>query len=192
MKDLQLSALFKTKQSSDSSDDSLIITGMANTTAKDRAGDVILASAWTTSNALKNYMKNPIILAFHDHKLPIGKAISIAPTPEGLLLEVEISKAAGAVYDLIKTGILKAFSVGFRCLDAEWDEDTDTFVIKDVELHEVSVVSVPCNQDSTFAVAKSLNAHDFSEFKKKVAPKAPTPERDLLEKLALELGIIEE
>ena len=189
MEDLKLVASFITKESS--TGDSLTIVGMANTTSKDRASDVILAEAWTTSNALKNYMKNPIVLAFHDHSKPIGKMLSVRPVATGLEVEAEISKAAGPIYDLIKEGVLRTFSVGFRCLDAEWDDTTDTYVIKDVELHEVSVVSVPCNQDSTFQVAKSLNAHDFSEFKNKVTPKA-APEVSLIEKLAIELGIKKE
>ena len=191
MKQFELSANFTKKAVAEN--DSLIISGYANTTSKDRAGDVILASAWTTSNALQNYMKNPIILAFHDHSRPIGKALNITPTAQGLELEVEISKAAGPIYDLINEGILKAFSVGFKCLDAEWDDTTDTFVIKDVELLETSVVSVGCNQDSTFQVAKSLNALDYNEFKNNTVKKAKSPEStDLLRKLALELGIIEE
>ena len=35
------------------------IRGFANTISKDRAGDVIPASAWKTSTALANYMKRP-------------------------------------------------------------------------------------------------------------------------------------
>ena len=83
MQDITLTAAFTTKASA-TEDNSLVIQGMANTVAKDRAGDVIIAEAWTTSNALTNYMKNPIILAFHNHSLPIGTAISITPTEKGL------------------------------------------------------------------------------------------------------------
>ena len=191
MENLSLTAAFTTK-ASDTEDDTLVIKGMANTVAKDRAGDVIVAEAWTTSNALTNYMKNPIVLAFHNHSLPIGSVVKITPTALGLEVEAEISKAAGHVYDLIRDGVLKTFSVGFRCLDADYDDSTGIFIIKDVELHEISVVSVPCNQESTFQVAKSLTAHDYREFKKQVT----TVEQEALvyspiEKLAFVLGIKE-
>lgn len=191
---MQLSASFITKSSSDSEDSPLIIRGYANTVSKDRAGDVIPKDAWLGKNALPNYEKNPIILAFHDHSMPIGKMVSYDVTDEGLQIEAEISKAAGPVYQLIKDGILKTFSVGFRCLDAEWKKDEDIYLIKELELFEVSVVSVPCNQDSVFAVSKSLNPSDYNNFKKQLHAKASsqsnTNEVDVLEKLAIELGVI--
>merc|ERR1711965_45786 len=40
-------------------------------------------------------------------------------------------------------------------------------MIKDAELFEVSVVSVPCNQEATFSLAKSFDSMDeYEEFKK--------------------------
>lgn len=165
---MELSAAFTTKAANDSADSPLIIRGFANTTSIDRAGDVIPRSAWEGEKAMPNYLKNPIILAYHDHKQPIGKMTSYTISDEGLQIECEISKAAGNVYDLIKDGTLKTFSVGFRCLEADYDQETDVFLIKALELHEVSVVSVPCNQDSTFEVSKSLNSEQYVNFKKQV------------------------
>jgi HK97 family phage prohead protease/HK97 family phage major capsid protein len=151
-------------------DGSLYIEGYANTVSKDRAGDVIPKTAWETPNALTNYQKNPIILAYHDHSKPIGRMVSFEVTELGLKIKAQISKGAGDVYNLIKDGILSTFSVGFGILDAEYDHKSDTYFIKDVELHEVSVVSVPCNQDSTFSVAKSMKSDDFERFKTNITP----------------------
>ncbi len=137
-------------------DEALIIEGYANTVAKDRAGDVIPASTWKKAGALDNYLKNPILLAFHNHSKPIGKATDITVTDLGLKIKARISKGAGDVYQLIKDGVLSTFSVGFMIKDANYDSATETYFINDVELTEVSVVSVPCNQDSVFSVAKSL------------------------------------
>ena len=40
------------------------------------------------------------------------------------------------------------------------------FVVKDLELLEISVVSVPMNQDSLFSLAKAFdNEEDYLEFK---------------------------
>lgn len=184
---------------SESKEGVIKIRGFANTISKDRAGDVIPASAWKTSNALTNYMKNPIILFGHDHRRPIGKCIDLNPTEIGLEIECEIYESSDpAIFSLIKNGVLKTFSIGFRCLDAEWDEATDIFIIKDLELYEVSVVSVPCNQDSTFNLAKSMNGHDYTEWRKSftaISSKAvPAQERNLseLEKLAIALGYVKE
>jgi HK97 family phage major capsid protein len=44
--------------------------------------------------------------------------------------------------------------------------ETDGYKIKDAELFEVSVVSVPCNQGATFGLSKSFdNMADYNEFK---------------------------
>lgn len=183
----------------EATDKSLKIRGFANTVSKDRAGDVIVASAWTTSNALKNYMKNPIILFGHDHERPIGKCLDMVPTEMGLEIEAEIFEDADpSIFSLIKNGVLKTFSVGFRILDADWDDDTHTFMILDLELFEVSVVSVPCNQDSTFNLAKSMNGADYMDFRSKFnnndSESVKTEESNLseLEKLAKALGYIKE
>jgi len=91
-------------------------------------------------------------------------------TELGLKIKAVISKGAGDVYQLIKDGILSTFSVGFGILDAEYDHKSDTYYINDVELHEVSVVAVPCNQDSVFSVAKSMKSSDFEQFKHNITP----------------------
>jgi len=153
-------------------EDELVIEGYANTVTKDRAGDVILRSAWETKTAMSNFLKNPIILGYHDHSNPIGVMLGYEVDDLGLKIRAKISKGAGRVYDLIKDKVLTTFSVGFNILDAEYDEVKDIFFIKDVELHEISVVSVPCNQDSTFSVAKSMDAQDYEQFKKILAPES--------------------
>jgi HK97 family phage prohead protease len=83
-------------------------------------------------------------------------------------MEAKISKSApDHVAQLVKEGILGAFSVGFRVKDADYIKETDGIMVKDAELFEVSVVSVPCNQAATFSLAKSFDSQDeYEEFKK--------------------------
>lgn len=180
----------------------IIIRGYANTATIDRCGDLIPRSTWEKAGALDNYRKNPIILAYHNHSEPIGKALDLVVTEMGLGIEAEISPAAGKVYKLIKDGILKTFSVGMRVFDAEYKSEVDAFVLTDVELFEVSVVSVPMNQDSTFELAKGFaNDADYQEFKKSFVAKPAedkkpvvktenTEEDDVFTVLAKELGIL--
>jgi len=148
-------------------DDGVHICGMASTNDTDRANDIIDASAWT-KGGLHNFEKNPIILFNHDYNKPIGRATGLKVTDNGLELKAKISKSApDNVAMLIKEGILGAFSVGFRVKDADYLEETDGLQIKDAELFEVSVVSVPCNQAATFSLAKSFDSIDeYDEFKK--------------------------
>jgi len=166
----------------------LVIKGYANTTDEDRAGDVIRSDAWA-GEGMKNYLLNPIILAFHNHSKPIGTMIEHQVTDKGLEITARISKGAGDIYELIKDGILKSFSVGFRINDAEYNEHLDLFIIKALELLEISVVSVPCNQTSIFNVSKDVegNAEDITELKTKFATKklegVPNPSKSTEEEL---------
>ena len=159
-----LTSTFKTHAEEDGS---VMIRGMASTADFDRAGDSISAEAWQ-KGGLKNFEKNPIILFNHDYDKPIGRATGLKSGPDGLELECKISKAAPAnVAQLVKDGVLGAFSVGFRVKDADYIKETDGLMIKDAELFEVSVVSVPCNQSATFSLAKSFDSTaEYEEFKK--------------------------
>lgn len=164
----------------------ITIEGYANTVDKDRAGDVILATAWQTRNALTNYKKNPIILFGHDHRRPVGSCIEVRPDEKGLFVAATIVRDTDPqVFSMVEHGILKTFSVGFRCLDADWEDHSDTFVIKDLELHEISVVAVPCNQESTFQVAKSMNGADYLDFRSKFvnASEQEDPFRDFVKRI---------
>ena len=159
--------LTSTFKAAEADDGSVMIRGMASTADFDRAGDTISAEAWT-KGGLQNFEKNPIILFNHDYDRPIGRATGMKAGPNGLELECKISKnAPGNVAELVKDGVLGAFSVGFKVKDADYLKETDGLMIKDAELFEVSVVSVPCNQAATFSLAKSFDSDkEYEEFKK--------------------------
>ena len=158
------SSTFKTLGEDD--DGSVNIKGYASTNASDRAGDVIDHQAWTKNGGLDNFKGNPIILFNHDYNKPIGRATSLEVNENGLELGARISKSAGDVKELIKDGVLGAFSVGFRVKDADYIKETDGYMIKDAELFEVSVVSVPCNQAAMFSIAKSFDSQsEYDEWK---------------------------
>jgi len=147
-------------------DDDIFIRGMASTADTDRVGDIIEAAAWT-KGGLQNYLNNPVILFNHDYNQPIGRAVELSTGDNGLQLKAKIAKSAGHVRELIKEGVLGAFSVGFRVKDAEYLRESDGYKIKDAELLEVSVVTVPANQAATFSLAKSFNSEsEYEEFKK--------------------------
>ncbi len=159
--------LTSTFKSHEVEDGSVMIRGMASTNDFDRAGDTISPDAWA-KGGLHNFENNPIILFNHDYNKPIGRATGLKVTPKGLELEAKISKSAPeGVCELVKDGVLGAFSVGFRVKDADYLSETDGYKIKDAELFEVSVVSVPCNQAATFSLAKSFDSsEEYEAFKK--------------------------
>ena len=166
-KTLYLNSSFETKAIKKGSK-SLKIAGYANTTAKDRAGDIVTAEAW--AKGVENYRRNPVLLYQHKHDCPIGRVDNIRVDKKGIYVEGAVSEAAEknhGVQTLIKDGALKSFSVGFRVKDGKYNREDDSMLITDVELLEISVVSVPCNQDSLFSIRKSFDSdEEFNEFKK--------------------------
>jgi len=197
-KKFQINSLFNVVEKEQSDDNSpLTIKGYANTVSKDRAGDVIVKEAWE-KGAMDDYLKNPIVLAFHDYSRPVGTTVSHSVTDKGLEIVAEISKAAGEVYNLIKDGVLKTFSVGFSIKDADYDREEDTFFIKDLSLYEISVVSVPANQNSTFSLAKAFDSEEaYKAYKESYAPSKVeasvtlTPPIEVLVKEEVDVNTIE-
>ena len=151
--------------------ESIMIEGYASTNDVDRQGDVVPASVWTAG--MENYLKNPVILAYHEHCEPIGRMVEHKIDEKGLWIKARISAAAEDVFNLVKDGVLTAFSIGFRIVDAEYNSAAELFVVKELELHEISVVSVPANQNTIFSLSKAFNtAEEFKSFKMQFAPKS--------------------
>jgi len=151
--------------------DSIFVSGYASTNDADRQGDVVPASVW--EKGIANYLKNPVILAYHDHSEPVGRMVEHRVDDKGLWIKARISSAAEDVFNLVKDGVLTAFSIGFRIVDAEYNAAAELFVVKELELHEISVVSVPANQNTLFSLSKAFdNAEEFKSFKLQFAPKS--------------------
>jgi HK97 family phage prohead protease/HK97 family phage major capsid protein len=148
---------------------SITIEGYASTNEADRHGDIVPASVW--EKGMLNYLKNPVILAYHDHSEPVGRMVDHRIDGKGLWVKARISAAASEVFDLVKDGVLTAFSIGFRIVDAEYNSAAELFVVKELELHEISVVSVPANQNTLFSLSKAFDtAEEFKSFKMQFAP----------------------
>ena len=71
---------------------------------------------------------------------------------------------------------MKSFSVGFRVKDGKYNREDDSTTITEVELLEISVVSIPCNQESLFSIRKSFESDE--EYKSFVDTMDEQPEED--------------
>ena len=144
----------------------IFIEGFANRFAKDgkllvdRGNDLIPPEAFN----LDEFKALPIIFFNHDRDMPIGKAVNLQVKEDGLYVKAKLSSSAHPeierVRTLVKEGILKAFSVGFDPIkvDQEDVEGKQVNVIKEANLLEISVVSLPMAQHSLFSVSsKSLS-----------------------------------
>lgn len=139
---------------SDDSDDKRQIKITINTKDVDRDGDIVEPEGGN----LKDYRRNPIVLYNHDHKKPIARCTDIKVDIDAITATVEFppegtSANSDEVYGLMKSGVLNAASIGFQTTKYEYlYEDSGNansritgLHIKEWELREFSIVSVPAN-----------------------------------------------
>jgi HK97 family phage prohead protease len=116
----------------------------------------------TDSMSLTNFLKNPILLYNHNPDYVIGRVVKITKSYEGIFVEAEVYKMSGLehVYEAVSRQLLKTFSVGFIPRDFAYDETTDVFILKDGDLFELSIVSIPSNAEAIFSrMEKSLRVN---------------------------------
>lgn len=137
------------------------IEGYANTSSKDRVGDVVLPSAFEKS--LPTYLKNPVMLLNHDWNDVVGVCTSAEITDKGLFIKGKISNTREDIKTLIREGCYRTFSIGYNEVDADYEEATKTKYIKELELLEISVVSVPANTEAMFTRIEAKTETESSE-----------------------------
>ena len=134
-----------------------------STDSKDRHGTRINPEGWR----LDNFNKNGIASFQHraygdpDPDMVIGKAN--AWKSDGRLVGTidfeteDVNPLAEKLYKKVKAGTLNAVSVGFIEHDGHWggdkdrgapDEEENTYYFDDIELYEISLVTVPSNPEA--------------------------------------------
>jgi len=147
----------------------IFIQGFANTSDKDRVDDIILPSAF--EKTMSEFMENPVLLFQHDWDKIIGKVIEFKiindenAERKGLWVKAMISKAKDVedVRTKIDEGALKTFSIGYNELDADWDKGEAVNIVKEIELLEISVVTIPCNPFAKFEPTEGEKGDDKSD-----------------------------
>lgn len=138
--------------------DKRVFTGWATTPSMDRVGDTI--------DPLGATFKNPLVLLHqHDHDKPIGRVTFKKPTAKGIEFEAEIPEVAeaGALKDRvdmawaeIKYGLIRAVSIGFRPIKYAFN-DRGGVDFQELEIFELSTVSVPALPDAVITSVKSMS-----------------------------------
>jgi len=138
-------------------DGQITIKGFANRYLDDNGNLVVDRSDESVlpeSYDLTNFMKNPVLLYQHRQDEIVGKVTNINLTSKGLEIEAVVYEALNPkVYFAVKEGILKAFSIGFKGID--YKEMNGVWYWTKIELYEVSIVSIPDNQESLFTVLEN-------------------------------------
>ena len=135
------------------------IYGIASTPSPDRMGDIVEPTGMKFSN--------PVALLWqHDHHSPVGVAYFDPPTKKGITFKAVLAKIddPGKLQDTVemawqsvKSRLVRGVSIGFRALERAFMEDGGIHFLK-TEIFELSLVTIPANQDATIQTIKSLDA----------------------------------
>jgi HK97 family phage major capsid protein/HK97 family phage prohead protease len=140
-------------------EDERIIMGMATTPTPDRVGDIV--------EPLGVKFKNPLPLLWHHRgDQPVGTVKFDKPTKEGISFTAIIPKIVepGPLKDRtdtawgeVKAGLTRGVSIGFRELEYSRIEGGGYRFIE-TEVLELSLVTIPANQEAGIEVIKSIDA----------------------------------
>ena len=128
---------------------------------RDRVGDVVSPGAFRKS--LERHTREgtmPAMLLHHDMRRPIGKWTSMSEDQKGLRVEGTLTKGvrdSDEAYALIKDGAINSMSIGYVVNDEDYDVKSDTNKLKEIELHEVSLVTIPANAQALVASVKDAD-----------------------------------
>jgi HK97 family phage major capsid protein/HK97 family phage prohead protease len=157
----------------DISGDKGIITGIATTPSTDRYGEIVEPKGAV--------MKLPLPLLWqHAHDDPIGQVTKAKITDDGIEIEAEVMLGSiqriDAYWTMIKAGLVRGLSIGFRVLDDGIRFVDDTLVFTKWEWLELSAVTIPANADATINVVKSYDDHPSTQLSVIRAAAATAPE----------------
>lgn len=122
----------------------------------DRGNDRIMRGSFQKS--LDTYASEgrlPPMLWSHDLSRVCGKWLSMTEDANGLRVKGEFSKTplGDEVHELVKSGAVSGLSIGFLAREVDWSKD-GTRLLKEIDLLELSLVSVPMNNDARVSASK--------------------------------------
>jgi HK97 family phage prohead protease len=148
---------------SDAKGKDLFIEGLANAKIVDRGGDLMIPEG----AKMDEFQMNPILLFNHDRSYPIGKVLTMKATDGGLYAKAKLSNSKHEkvqyVRDLVEEDILKTFSIGFDPQGQPKEGPNGEKIFDNYNMLELSIVTLPMNQASTFAVVKELSTKGWGK-----------------------------
>lgn len=121
--------------------------------------DTVIKGAFTKSLS----EKTPVMLWNHDTAEPIGIWTVLKEDDKGLYVEgkllIDEVARAKEVYSLLKNNAISGLSIGYSVNDYDYTTD-GVRELKDLTLFEISLVSVPCNDEARIISVKSVEELD--------------------------------
>lgn len=158
----------------------------------DSHGDVIVKGAYTEAiKAHKSKGTMPKMFWQHNPGEVIGKWLDVGEDDHGLKVSGKLNmgvQRGREAYSLLKDGDIDGLSIGYAIRDYEKDAKAGIWYLKELDLFEISVVSIGANEGATISVVKSQKAtHEIIE-KLKAGERLTEREFEMLLKGTLRLS----
>lgn len=149
----------------------------------DRVGDIIIRGAFLKT--LPQFLAEGVVLWNHDTHQPIGKPLDAGEDEKGLWVEFQLILSipkAKEIFDLMEAGVIKKFSIGYDVKSRVWltTENMTEYApenatageiavalnygaaLLEIELYEISPVSIPANPNTSLESIKSKKLADLA------------------------------
>lgn len=128
---------------------------------KDSYSDIVVRGAFEKSLAAwAEKGRLPAMLWQHKISEPIGVYTEMREDETGLYLKgrllIEGDDLARRAHAHMKAGSLSGLSIGYVLDDCEYDKEKEAFILKQIDLWEVSLVTFPANDEARISNVKSL------------------------------------
>lgn len=128
---------------------------------KDSYSDIVIKGAFANSlNKWKEKGRFPALLWQHKMDEPIGYYTKMVEDDNGLYLEGQLlindDPLAKRAHAHMKAKSLSGLSIGYILNDYDYDKEKSAFILKDIDLWEVSVVTFPANDEARIDNVKSI------------------------------------
>lgn len=152
----------KAAVSVDSDSGDLYIEGYASDFGTDRQDEAFEPGAF--EKGMEAFMRNPVLCFHHQFDKALGQVEQFEHRKDGLWVKARLDKpTAGSwaedVFEKVKRGTIKAFSVGGRFKRRAPDADGRQ-LIHEADIAEISVTPLPVNPRTLFAVAGKAFGED--------------------------------
>lgn len=138
---------------------------------KDKAGDILIKGCFSKSIQERGPQSNAndkiIHLWMHNMNEPVGKIVTLIEDDKGLYFEADIDEIDLGDREIkqLESGTLNQFSIGYSYVwdKIDYDSEKDAFIVKEVVLYEISVVSIGCNGETYYAGLKTAEEIEDKE-----------------------------
>lgn len=129
----------------------------------DNGGDIVQRGAFAASLA----KQSPLMLLGHDPNAVLGVWDEAKEDDRGLFMRGRINldtQLGRDAYSNIKFSAIKGLSIGYKVHKSDYEGRSR--VIKEAGLFEVSVVSMPMNEQAQISAVKAMDDGDFTQIKR--------------------------